>query len=313
VDLRFPGAGEGQALYESVYSVLASPDGRQALWTRTTVRKRPGEQPTGALWTTWTSDTEVRAAKLDSLPAAPGGHGITVGDATQGEAGTRGSIDLPSLHATWDVTFTSDQAPLEHLRPAWLYRAPLPRTKPTSPLPDLRVAGSLEIDGQPVDLTGWTGMLGHNWGSEHAARWIWLRAAGLGDDGSGWLDAVLARVRVGPVLTPWTAFGSLSLDGTRRPLGGFGSRATRVELGTDGAVGAVVTMSGVVTTVHVDRARTVGWPYADPTGGEHEVVNCSVAEVSVQVDGRTVPARSGVLEVGGDERAFDVPLQDFPD
>ena len=39
----------------------------------------------------------------------------------------------------------------------------------------------------------------------------------------------------------------------------------------------------------------------------------SDAAVSVEVDGRTLPARSGVLEVGGDERAFDVPLQDFPD
>ena len=205
--------------------------------------------------------------------------------------------------------------PLRHLRPDLLYRLPFPRTKSTSPLPDLQVAGALQVDGEPVDLTGWTGMLGHNWGSEHASRWIWLRAAGLGDDGSGWLDAVLARVRVGGLLLPWTGFGWVSLPGgDRHPLGGLGDRRTSVVLHEDGAD---VTLAGggltVATRARVDLARTVGWRYADPAGGEHEVVNSSVARATVDVGGTSHTARTAVLEVGGDERAFDVPLQHFPD
>jgi hypothetical protein len=278
------------------------------------VKKRRGEEPTGALWVTWTSGSGVRAAKLDKLSVAPGGHGITVEEATQGPTGSTGAVDLPSLSATWDVTFSSAEEPLAHLHPSWLYAAPLPRTKSTSPLPDLRVDGTLEVDGSPVDLTGWTGMLGHNWGTEHAARWIWLRAAGLGEDGRGWLDAVLARVRVGPVLSPWTGFGTLSLDGTRHALGGLGDRRTTVVLHPDGAD---VTLAGhglrVAATAGVDLPRTVGWRYADPRGGEHEVVNCSVAAITLVLGDRTLTARSGVLEVGGDERAFDVPLQPYAD
>jgi hypothetical protein len=314
VDLRFPAAAPKDSLYESVYAVLSPPDGGRALWVRTTVKKHRDEEPTGALWVTWTSEDGVRAAKLDKLPVAPGGHGITLDEATQGPTGSSGSIDVPSLSATWDVTFGSDEEELRHLRPSWLYAAPLPRTKSTSPLPDLHVAGTLEVDGRPVDLAGWTGMLGHNWGTEHAARWIWLRAAGLGEDGRGWLDAVLARVRVGPALTPWTGFGTLSLDGRRRALGGLVNRRTKVVLHPDGAD---VTLTGhgtrVTVTAGVDLPRTVGWQYADPAGGEHQVVNCSVASLSLDVDGRALTARSGVLEVGGDETAFDVPLQPFPD
>ncbi|MDR7360681.1 hypothetical protein [Nocardioides marmoribigeumensis] len=314
MDLRFPDAAPGAALYESVYAVLSPPEGDRALWVRTTVRKLPDEEPTGAVWVTWTSPDGVRAAKVGALPVQPGGHGIDVEDATQGPSGSSGRVDLPSLAARWDLRFTSDETLMRHLRPSWLYGAPLPRTKSTSPLPDLRVEGTLEVDGEPVDLTGWTGMLGHNWGTEHAARWIWLRAAGLGDDGRGWLDAVLARVRVGPVLTPWTGFGTLSLDGHRHALGGLGSRRTDVVLRPDGAD---VTLAGhgvrLTAAAGVDLRRTVGWRYADPGGGGHEVANCSVATVSLDLGGRTLTARSGVLEVGGDEIAFDVALQPFAD
>ncbi|HET6937228.1 MAG TPA: hypothetical protein VFI19_01435, partial [Nocardioides sp.] len=63
---------------------------------------------------------------------------------------------------------------------------------------------------------------------------------------------------------------------------------------------------------------TVGWEYADPGGHRHEVVNSSVTTMQVDVDrdGRRQtfrPIRRGVLEVGGDARAFDVPLQPFSD
>ena len=34
-------------------------------------------------------------------------------------------------------------------------------------------------------------MVGHNWGAEHAERWIWLH--GLTEDGD-WLDAAIGKV-----------------------------------------------------------------------------------------------------------------------
>jgi hypothetical protein len=308
-----------RGLYESVYAVLVHPDQPRALWVRTTVQKRPGQAAVGALWVTWFDEAGVRAGKLTDRTAAPVEAGLECGPARQGPAGTRGAIELDSLAAGWDIAFTPRAEPLDHFTPAVLYRSPLPRTKATSPVPDLDARGSLTVDGTDVDLTGWTGMLGHNWGTEHAARWIWLRASGLGADGSGWIDAVLARVRVGPALTPWTGFGALSLDGERHRLGGLLNRGTRVALRDDGA-DIMLTGSGVrvVTRATAPLAATVGWEYADPAGHRHEVVNSSVTAMSVEVerDGRRQrfqPARRGVLEVGGDTRALDVPLQPFAD
>lgn len=38
-------------------------------------------------------------------------------------------------------------------------------------------SGNVEINAEVTVLDGWRGMLGHNWGSEHAHQWIWLRGA----------------------------------------------------------------------------------------------------------------------------------------
>ena len=43
-------------------------------------------------------------------------------------------------------------------------------------------------------MDGWRGMAGHNWGAQHAERWIWLH--GLTADGD-WLDAAIGRVKLG--------------------------------------------------------------------------------------------------------------------
>ena len=317
--VRFPDVAKPRPHYESVYCALVHPTEPEALWVRTTVQKRPGKEPTGALWLTWFRPTGVRATKINDLPVSPSGHGLTCGPASQGPAGTRGSVESEQLSARWDLAFAPRTAGLEHLNSAFLYRAPLPRTKATSPVPDLDVEGTLVLDGTPVDLTGWTGMLGHNWGTEHAARWIWLRASGFGEDGAGWLDAVLGRVRVGPALAPWTAFGALELDGTRHQLGGLLARGTSVAVSEDGAtIGLTGSGVSVRVLVEVSVAATVGWEYSDPGGHRHEVVNSSVADISLAIDrGRSrdafQPSRRGVLEVGGDQRAFDVPLQPFPD
>jgi hypothetical protein len=58
-------------------------------------------------------------------------------------------------HARWDLAVTGEQGPLRPLRPAALYRAPLPRTKLEAVVPDGQVTGSLELDGRTVAVSGW--------------------------------------------------------------------------------------------------------------------------------------------------------------
>src|SRR4029077_17600659 len=118
-----------------------------------------------------------------------------------------------------------DAPELLHLPAAWLYRAPLPRTKLTSPLPDARFRGTLSSPGSgEIELRDWRGMAGHNWGSEHAERWIWLHGIDFAEAPDAWLDVALGRILVAGRMTPWVANGALSVGGRRVRVGGLRAR-----------------------------------------------------------------------------------------
>ena len=122
----------------------------------------------------------------------------------------------------------------------------LPKTKLESLHPSTRFNGTVTVADRRVDVHDWPGTIGHNWGTQHAERWVWLHAAGF--DGHAldtWIDAAIARVRVGPLVSPWVANGALSIDGVRYRLGGIGRRSRRIHairppLGVQGPIGAVL-------------------------------------------------------------------------
>src|ERR671925_454516 len=47
--------------------------------------------------------------------------------------------------------------------------------------PAARVSGRVAIDDAEVAVDVWDGVLNHNWGAEHAERWIWLHGAARGE------------------------------------------------------------------------------------------------------------------------------------
>ena len=76
----------------------------------------------------------------------------------------------------------------------------------TSCRPLARFDGTLTVAGRSIDVSGWPGMVGHNWGSQHAERWIWLHAMSFdAAEETTWLDVVLARIKFVGRTTPWIA------------------------------------------------------------------------------------------------------------
>ena len=73
-------------------------------------------------------------------------------------------------------------------------------------------------------------MIGHNWGSEHAERWVWLEGTGFADAPGTYFDAGAARVKLGSRTSPWIPSGMLMLDGEPHRLGGLGAiRSASIE------------------------------------------------------------------------------------
>jgi hypothetical protein len=323
---RFPSVAARSGHYESFYVKACRPGGGQGIWIRHTVHKRPAAAPDASIWFTL-FDREAdgpRATKV-TVPAAelsaPAGLWIRVDKAEIGLGTASGSVETEALTASWDLTFSGDAAPCKYLPADWLYNAPLPRTKFVAPVPNARFAGRLEVDGEAIELEGWPGMIGHNWGAEHAERWVWLEGTGFADAAGTYFDAGAARVKAGPWTTPWLPSGMLVLDGVEHRLGGFGqigdasieARPTSCEFILPGKD---VVVHGTVSAPQKDF---VGWVYADPKGPAHNTVNCSVADLELTVERPAEPARElrlragAAYELGMRETDHGIPVQPYPD
>jgi hypothetical protein len=166
----------------------------------------------------------------------------------------------------------------------------------------------------------WLGMVGHNWGSEHPERGIWIRGDGFAGEPRAWLDAVIGRVRLGPVVTPWLGNGCLYLDGERHRLGGPRPGAVTVD---EKPTSCAFVLRGdrliVRGTVEADADRFVGWLYTNPAGGEHPTLNCSIADMALTVErpglaNATLKAAGrAAYELQLAERDHGIPIQPFSD
>jgi hypothetical protein len=323
---RFPEVGARGGHYESFYIKACQPGGGRGIWIRHTVHKRPGTDPTASIWFAW-FDREgdgPRATKV-TFPAAglstPVGAWLRIGEAEIGPGRAGGSIHTDALEASWQLRFDGDAAPCRYLPWDRLYETRLPKTKFVAPYPDARFDGTLALDGEQVEIAGWPGMVGHNWGSEHAERWVWLEGTGFAAAPDTYFDAGAARIKLGPWTSPWVPSGMLILEGEQHRLGGLRQvRAATIDASPGGCAfvlpGRDVTVRGRVSGPAKDF---VGWVYADPKGPEHNTINCSVADLDLEIErpGRA-PRRlnlqgGGAYELGMRETDHGVPIQPYPD
>ncbi len=375
----FPDTPLRRGMYESFYLRAVAPEEPLGLWVRYTVHKRPGHSPRGSVWCTFFDGTQrapFQQKHTSDALSIPADGWIAVEGSSLGPAGAEGACG----EASWSLRIESPEAELRHLPRAWMYRAPLPRTKLTSPAPAARFDGAFTLaapsspsdpsetsdappspprgpsetsdappspprgpsetsdtppspprdpsetsDAAPsprtMELDGWRGMVGHNWGAEHAERWIWLHGIGFEEDPTAWLDVAIGRVRVAGMTTPWVANGVLCMQGQRHPLGGLGARGLLVAETPRHCRLSIPGAGGVVLQAHVDApaAAIAGWRYADPDGAGHDVANCSIASLRLTVNvpgaaSRTLSTDHGAAyELGMREHDHDIPLAPFPD
>jgi hypothetical protein len=324
---RFPDVGDGDGHYESFYLKLTHPEGRKGAWIRHTVHKRPGEPFTCALWfVLFDADAAAPRATKRQYDAeqldAPTHSYIRVGDAVLADGRATGSVSTDALEASWDLSFADQHPPFHHLPRDFLYNAPLPRTKFLSPYPDAEFNGKLVVGGEEIEVSGWRGMMGHNWGAEHAERWVWVQGSGFdGRSPEDYFDMAVGRIKVAGMRTPWVGNAMLCLDGTEHRLGGFERvRSTKVEEEATSCRfslhGKRVKLNGVVSAPAKDF---VAWIYADPVGPEHNTLNCSISDLQldVEIDGKPAErlevAKAAAYEFGSLETDHGIPVQPYPD
>jgi hypothetical protein len=323
---RFPAVARDAGHYESFYVKATQPEGGLGVWIRHTIHKRPHAEPTGSIWfVLFDARAPAPIAAKATFPAGeisvPDGAYVRI-DGAQLEPGrAAGEIHSEVLDAEWDLSFEDrGDDVLHHLPYGWMYRAPLPRTKLLSPHPQARFSGRLTVAGREIELDAWPGMIGHNWGAEHAERWTWIQAAGFAGDDS-YFDIGAGRIKVGPWTTPWIANGMLRLDGRSHRLGGLDRvRATEIDDSPTECAFRVPGKEIVVRgRVHAEPRRFVGWVYSDPDGGEHNTLNCSISDLDLVVERegaeqRKISVKGGAAyEIGMRETDHGIPVEPYAD
>jgi hypothetical protein len=320
----FPGVAHGRGHYESFYLRASHPSEPLGVWIRHTVHKPSNGSATGSIWFTLFEADGPRASKLtvgvEQLSVPDGGY-IRIGECEIAPGRAVGKAPSDQLSPSWDLTFEDGAAAFHHLPRSWMYSAPVPRTKTLSPHPSTTFSGSVTVDGREIAVDGWRGMVGHNWGAEHAERWIWTNGMGFDGHPDAYLDAAIGRIKLGRLTTPWIGNGVLFVDGALHRLGGPARARSTVVRETPQGAQLVLPGKGVKVSARVgaEAHRFVGWEYADPDGGGHEVVNCSIASMTLTVErdgGGPLELHTdfgATFELGMRETDHGVPVQPFPD
>jgi len=322
----FPGAPAGVGHYESFYIKATDPAGGRAVWIRHTVHQRPGQPQAASLWFTFfdAAASGPRATKSTVGPealSAPADAFIRIGDAVLAPNRATGAIATPELEASWDLSYSDGAEALHHLPSERLYRTKLPKTKFLSPYPASRFDGHVTLAGERIELASWPGMIGHNWGTEHAERWIWLQASDLGGREGDYIDVAAGRIKIGRWTTPWVANGQIVLDGEPLRIGGFlntyGTEFSEKPASCDFALpGKSVRIRGKATAATKD---VVGWVYADPKGPEHHTLNCSISDLELDVErpghksAQVEVKAAAAYELGSRDFGHGIELQPYPD
>ncbi|MGZ5418896.1 MAG: hypothetical protein ACXWES_00065 [Solirubrobacterales bacterium] len=324
---RFPEVGPEDGHYESFYIKAVRPGGGEAIWIRHTIHKRPDRPASCAVWFTY-FDAQAKGPRATKVQygadqmAVPRGGYIQVHSSELLDGRAHGSVHTDELQATWDLNFSDDHEPFFHLPREFLYRTKLPKTKFLSPYPNALFNGRVTVDGELLPIERWRGMIGHNWGREHAERWVWVQGAGFeGRSEDDYFDMAVGRIKVGRLTTPWVGNAMLWLDGEPHRLGGFEHvPSTKVDEQPTGCrfglKGKGIKVTGKVGS---EAKNFVGWVYADPVGPEHNTLNCSISDLQLEArrDGgppeRLAVKGSAAYEFGTRDLDHGIPLQPYPD
>lgn len=199
---------------ESWFLRANDPSRPRALWLKATILATPAGESVAEAWgvvfdgeqqRTFAHRETVPLARAAFVPETQGRLGVHVGCSSfvlGGEGRAAGELRRGEARASWDLRWTPEAGPLSEPLSLFPFRAmvdgPFPKSKLLTPHPALRFEGRLEAFGETIDVTGWRGMQGHNWGREHAFEYAWGQC--LFDDAM--VEGFTGRIRIAGRTSP---------------------------------------------------------------------------------------------------------------
>ena len=285
--------------YESYFLRANHPTRPQAFWIRYTLFSPQGNPAAteGQLWAVYfDGDAASRVAVKQSLPFercsfSSTGLEVHIGDSVLDTNHLKGAAHGGGHVVSWDLGYQGS-APPAFLLPLHLYAGRFPKAKVLTGVPLADFAGRISVDGTTVDVNGWRGSQNHNWGLKHTDQYAWGQVAGFDSEPDAFLECSTARLKIGPLWTPWLTNVVLRLPGRDIQLNALGQA-----LRNRGRYGyfswALECARGplhVAVQLSSPSNRFVALGYDDPPGGKRTCLNTKLAACRVRVTQRDQPA-----------------------
>lgn len=331
LDLRYRGGGH----VESWFLEANEPGGRRALWLKTTVFARPPsadrrDAPVPPMAEAWAIAFDRESGHVATKTVVPlgaarfarGTFDVSVDGCELSLGRARGGLATGGRRLGWDLAVGPERAAaIVHLPKASLYEGPFPSSKLVTPLADACVSGAVQVtrgDGSEPEewnVAEWPAMMGHNWGKSHARLYAWVHCNSWEDADDLTFEAVSARVRMGPVLSPMATAVFVRWKGRRWDLN------ARELLGRNrGSISmrrweATTAGQGIEVRAELSGETDdfVGLHYPNPSGAMTYCLNTKLARASLElrIPGEAplvATSRAGALEIGTRDREHGVRM-----
>lgn len=278
--------------YESFFQRANHPTRPLAFWIRYTIFS-PKNRPQDALGEIWAvyfnGDTGHHIVIKQEVPFSmcvfsPSEFFVQIAEAQLRPGSFSGKAQSQTDAISWDMTFTDQFQPLM-LLPLPLYETQLPAAKSLVGSPLARYHGQLTVNGEMIPIDNWVGSQNHNWGSKHTDEYAWGQVAGFDTHPQSFLEVATARLKVGPLWTPYMTllvlrhdhreFSLNSLGQSLRAKGSFQYFSWNFALETKD-----VTIVGTISAIQEDF---VGLDYYNPPGGHKQCLNTKIASCELHL------------------------------
>jgi hypothetical protein len=169
--------------------------------------------------------------------------------------------------------------------PLGSYDMGLPRAKVLVAQPFITFAGHLHVNGKKIAIKSWQGSQNHNWGSRHTDEYAWGQVAGFDGAPDSFLEVASAKLKLGPIMTPYLTPIYLRHEGKDYVINGYW-QALRNKANVeyfDWSFSGETAELKIEGRIHADRGDFVALNYYNPPGDVKTCLNSKVAACEIKL------------------------------
>ena len=284
--------GQQSGHYESYFMRANHPKKPKAFWIRYTIFS-PHGQPDEAIAELWgiyfSQEDKLHVAVKTELPIdqakfSADSFNICFDKAVLDDRHLKGLSSKGGHTLQWDMEYKGTDDPLFFF-PMKLYQTPLPKAKALVSRPMACFDGELKVDDTLIKVANWIGSQNHNWGLKHTDLYAWGQVAGFDTHPDSFLEVATARLKIGPLWTPFLTFLVLRHNGIEYKLNTLRQsyRAKGSFRYFDWDFSSEDSQLKIEGRISATAEDFVGLRYYNPPGGIKHCLNTKIAACELRV------------------------------